>query len=162
MDDEYLDEDHRPPASSAALEVDLRDPAVVLSEDYPPPWGAEDEDLTVFVLQQRIASLTTQLELAHALVRRRRQVARVTRLALLNERSRMIQDGVEGRNSEQREGKVEYRTHPARTMSEQAADALRDATEYRDLLDKQITSYQTLLNAAIRAEEIAHAVDRFA
>lgn len=151
-----------PPGPAAPIEIDTRDPALVIAEEYASSNRLEEgEDLSVAALQLRIANLTVQLEYAHAVVRRRRRVAQTTKLALIEERARMRQNGVDGRNSDERDAKVDYRTHASRRRSDEAADALRDATDHRDLMDKQITSYQTLLNAAMRAEEIAHAVERF-
>ncbi len=151
-----------PPGTAAPIEIDTRDPALVIAEEYASSNRFEEgEDLSVAALQLRIANLTVDLEYAHAVVRRRRRVAQTTKLALIEERARMRQNGVDGRNSDERDAKVDYRTHASRRRSDEAADALRDATDHRDLIDKQITSYQTLLNAAMRAEEIAHAVDRY-
>jgi hypothetical protein len=143
-------------------ELDLRDPALVIAEDYAEARCFEaGEDLSVHVLQARIATLIVDLELAVDVVRRRRRVAAAHRLRFAEERARIRSRGVHGRNSDEREAKVDYQLHEQRQISELAADALRDAMDRRDLLEKQITSYQTLLNAAIRAEEVAHAVDRF-
>lgn len=151
-----------PPGTGEPIEIDTREPALVIAEEYTAPGGFESgEDLSVGALQLRIATLTVNLEYAHAIVRRRRRVAQTTKLAFIEERARVRQNGVDGRNSDERDAKVDYRTHAYRRRSEEAADALRDAADHRDLIDKQITSYQTLLNAAMRAEEIAHAVDRY-
>lgn len=146
-----------------AVVVDLRDPAVAIADDL--TWIAhdEDEDLSVLALRAHVGELTRQLELAHALVRQRRRVAKLARRAYVNERNRLLASpGDTKRTKEVREASVEFRLESLRASHEDAQDALRDATEHRDLLDRKISSYQTLLNASMRIEELAHAVDRFA